>query len=666
MRKSLIITCLTLGMAAILFFGCGGEPGEREFKRGLKEVARGNYVRARTLLEKSLSLRPGSDANAAVYNYIGIISFRLGQIEQAQEAFETSRRLDPEFADPIYNLGVLMDKGGDSTRAVSLLEEAASLASTDSRAQEYIGSIYIRNGKWPEARRALFGALARAPQSGRVLTALALIEAYSGNADKAIFYLMQALEKNRDYAPALYNLGVLYERELKDREQAKAFYKKFLNVEKKGPHAEQAMQALDELTVVMTVAPTPTEPTPVEPTPAVAPMEAPATPAPETEPAPAPAATPPAATRDYQAAAREAMDRGQPKKALSICLDEADRAGRNKDYARQEKALRTAIKLCFDQPEAHYAWGRFLLAHGQNESAVRAFKQALALNPRMTLAQLALAEAAIKTGEYDAALVTLKQAVQAEPNNPDTLWALAELYDHQLGVQDRAIDMYRQFVKLFPGDPRVLKASERLKLLEPVLPAETMRKSDVRETEASMPAPRPPAEVASRTPPAQLNIKRPVFRNTKAAIQAYNRGTIYQQKEDWDRAIYYYTRAVENDDTFANAFYNLGAAYWAKGELQLAKEAYNRSLQISSDTVNARYNLALIHYKLGEKTAAIDQLRTILKLQPTYAQAYYVLGMIHSENPDTRDQAMQAYRRFLELAPNDPSAPAVRQWMELQ
>ena len=63
-----------------------------------------------------------------------------------------------------------------------------------------------------------------------------------------------------------------------------------------------------------------------------------------------------------------------------------------------------------------------------------------------------------------------------------------------------------------------------------------------------------------------LKFKPTMVRNTHAAVQAYNRGTLYQQQEDWDRAIYYYTRAVENDDTFATAFFNLGAVYWSRGE----------------------------------------------------------------------------------------------------
>ena len=105
--------------------------------------------------------------------------------------------------------------------------------------------------------------------------------------------------------------------------------------------------------------------------------------------------------------------------------------------ALQEKTLRECVKLCFDQPRAHYALGRFLYDHGQYDAALKAFKQAIVLDPKFTLAQLGLADAAVKTGEIDAALVAIKQAIQLEPGNPDALWSLAVLYDQNCKIRTR-------------------------------------------------------------------------------------------------------------------------------------------------------------------------------------------------------------------------------------
>ena len=233
-----------------MVLGCGGGPGEREFRNGIREYERGSYVRAKTLLEKSINERPGSGANAAAYNYLGLAEWKLGQLQRAMEAFEYSRSLNPALVEPTYNLAAILYESGDIARAATLLEEAALADPADSRSLEFLGSIYMQAGKWQEARRVLFGALARSPQSPRVLTALALAEIHASGADKAIFYLMQALERKTDYAPALFNLGVIYLQEMKDKAQATAYFKKYIEVAGNDPHADYARRIVEDLTGV--------------------------------------------------------------------------------------------------------------------------------------------------------------------------------------------------------------------------------------------------------------------------------------------------------------------------------------------------------------------------------------------------------------------------------
>ena len=58
---------------------------------------------------------------------------------------------------------------------------------------------------------------------------------------------------------------------------------------------------------------------------------------------------------------------------------------------------------------------------------------------------LAAARSAVARKTYDEALVLLNQAMKKDPSNPDAVWELAELYDHQLGFKDSAAQMYRKF-----------------------------------------------------------------------------------------------------------------------------------------------------------------------------------------------------------------------------
>lgn len=661
MYKSILPVIICGGFAVLA--GCSGGPGEREFRSGVREYERGSYVRAKALLEKSINERPGSPANAETYTYLGLAEWKLGQLQRAIEAFEYSQSLNPALVEPTYNLAAILYESGDLARAATLLEEAAMADPVDARSLELLGSIYMQVRKWQEARRVLFGALARSPQSPRVLTALALAEIHASGADKAIFYLMQALERNPDYAPAFFNLGVIYLQEMKDKAQAAAYFKKYIEVAEDDPHRDYVQRMVEDLTgvpaaPVALVAVATVDVSRVR-KPVVQPpiVEVPS--APKTAPSPAQILASGRTFDNLLKSAKLESEKANVQAALNLCLEAAGKAERAGDAALQEKALRESVKLCFDQPRAHCALGRFLYDHGQYAAALKAFKQAIVLDPKFTLAQLDLADAAIKTGEVDSALVAIRQAIQIEPNNPDALWMLAELYDRELQNKDKAAQTYRQFADRFPGDPRVIKAQERLDEFAPPPVRRAPPVTPAAQAPAIAPVSRPTAQASG-----QLRIKPTMVRNTHAAVQAYNRGTLYQQQEDLDRAIYYYTRAVENDDTFSTAFFNLGSVYWAKGEYGMAKDAYARAVQLQPDMIAARYNLALMSRELKEKSAAIEQLGILLKKHPDYAPGHYLLGMLYADDPAKVGPAKDQYKTFLELAPNDPAAPIVRNWLE--
>jgi len=640
-----------------LFIGCAGEPGDREFRNGVRELEQGRHVRAMALLEKSISRRPASDQNAAAHSYIGVAAWRLGRVQRAMEAFEESRRLDPGLFEPTYNLAVLYLEAGDTVRAVPLFEEAARMAPQDPRPLEFLGHIHLQAGQIPAARRAFFGALARAPQSARVLTSMALVDRATGDSGKAVFYLMQALERNADYAPALYNLAVIYRDDLKDEDQARATFKRYLEVEPDEVRRIEAAATLRQMSGELPVAKA--APAPVEEPVAVA---APAVPV-------AAAETAPVARRsaeELMKLAREEAKKRNTQQAVTMCLEAAEMAEQARNVRQQEQALRLAVELGIDQARAQLALGRFLSARGDSASAIRAFKQATVLDAQMVAAHAALADEALKTGEYDAALVAMRQVVQLEPDRADTWWALASLYDERLGVPARAADSYREFVKRFPGDPRVVRAQSRINELVPPARVEPPPQPVVAAPGTPAAAPLPRVVVTPPSGERRLSIRRPVVRNTQAAVQAYNRGTLYQQREDWVNAIFFYTRALENDDTFVTAYFNLAAAYWAKGDHELAKDAYRLAIEFQPDSPAARFNLALLHRELRERDAAVAQLNALLETTPDHAQAHYVLGLLHSEAPVDVEKAREHYRKFLELAPNDPSAGIVREWLRAQ
>lgn len=698
---------LALGVV-LAVASCQKPPGQAEFDRGLYELRRNNPVRARALLEKSIARRPGSEENAFAYNYLGIAAWKLGQFKAAQEAFEDSRRLNPTYAAPVYNLGLLHRQAGEFVQAAQMFEQAAKLDETDPRPLEMLALLYMQSRQWPLARRTLHAALNRAPNSARILTAIAVLDLQTLGPEKSIESHLIALEKDARYAPALFNVGLIYYTRLGDAQRATTYFKRFLAQKPSGPAADYARSFLQTLES-RSLAQAPAAGTPVREAdalgggggakalaaagPAAQPPQ-PATPTPQ--PTAPPAAPAPSRTLDQRddeliRQSAERAERGDVSGALEMLLQGAEVAALEQRPAAQERMLRAAARIAFDDPRAHLALAEFLLANRQPAEAVRAFKQATVLAPQNVAAHLGLARAASAAGEYDAALVGYQQAVRLDPRNPDALWEMAQLLDRQLKFAERAIEAYRDFEKFFPTDPRIPRAGERIRDLSKAVRAsapevplpprvEPPAPTPVPARPPPMPASPSPAAVAQPvratqmsgdpyfgrepTPPARrLNIRPAANRDPNVAVASFNYGVECMRQRRWDQAVTAFTRAIENNPQFYSAYYNLGLVYTQLGDSELAKDAYLQTLVIKPEHVQARYNLALLYFQGRDLPSAAALATDLVRRNPRYAVAHYLLGQIYSERPETIPQAREAYSRFLELEPNHPAAAVVRHWL---
>jgi superkiller protein 3 len=661
--------------------GCG-RPGDREFAAGVKELQRGRVVRAKDLLDKAIQLRPGHAANAEAYNFLGMARHELGEVDAAARAFEESRRLNPQFASPSYNLGCLQRRAADPQTALAYFAEASRLDPEDPRPLEMMGRIHAGQKRWDEAAAAWQVALERDPGSARILASLAEVELQRHGSRAAALYLMKSLEADKRYAPALYNLYVIHAFALGNPEEGEPYARRFL--EAAGPDDTRSPGVRAWIDARRR--------SPEKPAPAAPPAGTTAPPPAATASPPRPVATsaPPAAAvapapqpaRLIEDARRQAGS-GKAAPALALCLQAADLAQRSGDAATREKALRAGVELAPDLADAHLALGRLLLERKDAEDASRLFSRAIALAPNNADAHFALAEALIADDDHDAAVLSLRKVLQIRRDDPEARWKLAALYDASLGLKADAIREYSEFVNQFPQDPRALKAGERLRALQPTAATTSAPPPAVVATAepAIVPAAPAPAVVTAAAPvtvsappsgpPPVLPIstgRRIEFRATgqsdiQGATTAFNRGYGYHRRGDLDRAIYDYLRAVEMDNRYVLAFYNLGDVYRQRGDLDLARDAYSRALEISPEDGAIRYNLALVLDLLGEATPAQQQLKFILARQPDHAAAHYMLGLIYTRDPKSAPAAKAHLQKFLELQPSDGKAAGVKQWL---
>lgn len=451
----------------VMLVGCRrGASWQTTFHAGIRALEQGRYDQSIRLFQQSLSVKPGGKQEAVIYNCVGIAYSRLGQRDAAVQAFETSMELDPGLVDPIYNVGVLMGESGSQAKAIACFEKASLVDTNETQSLEYVGYLCRQERQWDQARRALNEALARGPRSPRVLTALAVLDLQTGDVEKAISGFQMALEHDSRYLPAIYNLGIVNERWLKNSDQARPYFEEYARLSSQGPYADKARRALNDIGSNM----------------ATLKLEQ-SGPGPLTEAgvARAPAAEGQAEIRDRASTDRvpssspgfdELMKmagilekQGRIDAAVNNYLRSALEAERAGDQARQEGALRAAVEACGDNARAHYAVGEYFFEHKRNVEAMAHFKRAVGLDENWGDAYVALALTAVKEGEFDTAVVCLKQADRSQPDKPDALWSLAQLYDESLSLTNQAVQCYTGFIRRFPADARAATSRERLKAL---------------------------------------------------------------------------------------------------------------------------------------------------------------------------------------------------------
>jgi len=198
--------------AAALAAGCGGEP-PRHLERGIERLRDGAFEEAATLLELAADH-------------------------------------DPEDASVLCNLGLAYWKLGQTERAVAVLKNAAGLAVGDERPLEFLGQIYIARKQLEEARRAFERAAERAPLSARVVTSQAVVAYHAGRNQRARDLLEQAVELNPDYAPAVYNMGVLHRDRLGNERIASVCFTRYLQIAPDGPRRATANAYVEKVGVV--------------------------------------------------------------------------------------------------------------------------------------------------------------------------------------------------------------------------------------------------------------------------------------------------------------------------------------------------------------------------------------------------------------------------------
>jgi len=203
---------------------------------------------------------------------------QAGDFARARDILLQASADQPQSLTAQVNLAMAYWHLGDVTAASAALNRATELAPQNPRIWALRAHLLVQTGN-PEGAVEVLDNISK--PDAATLTLKSLADQLSGNPDRALYHLEQALKQDRYYPPALHNLAVLQRDHFDAPVEAMAAWRRFREVDPQNPRAAFA----DDVFLAETTRQQPPAPVIDETGPDVLPV-----------PAPAEARVPPAAT----------------------------------------------------------------------------------------------------------------------------------------------------------------------------------------------------------------------------------------------------------------------------------------------------------------------------------------------------------------------------------
>jgi tetratricopeptide (TPR) repeat protein len=210
------------------------DPSDAEMRARYAQVLRegGDLERALEQSRQLLAQGGASTENVArtvvAYNSLGLTYYKMGNLDLAETAFRKAADLDGKSAFVWNNLGLVAFERGHDQEAFLNFQRASELDPKYLQARLNKASVYLDCGDYKRAHDELVEAVRIDPNDAEAQVALGVAARGAGKLDEARRAYERALDLEDDYAPALFDLGVLYMDFDKDKAKAKTYLTQYM------------------------------------------------------------------------------------------------------------------------------------------------------------------------------------------------------------------------------------------------------------------------------------------------------------------------------------------------------------------------------------------------------------------------------------------------------
>jgi tetratricopeptide (TPR) repeat protein len=238
------------------------------------------------------------------------------------------------------------------------------------------------------------------------------------------------------------------------------------------------------------------------------------------------------------------------------------------------------------------------------------YTRALTIQPRAVSALFGLGQAALARREYARAVDHFEQALAADPRESIAHYPLALAY-RGLGNTAQAEAHLRQQGRVEVGPPDPLMTELRGLLQGPV--AEENR--GIRAMDGG----------DFKT--AAEHFRRGLELAPDNASLRHKLGTALSLAGDTGGAFEQFQETIKRTPDFAQAYYSLGVLLAISGRTQEATERFSAAVRYQPDYVEARLRLAELLRQTGRPEAALSQYDTVMSIDPRAAEAPFGYAM---------------------------------------
>lgn len=654
-KNTLFTILAVIGMTFLA--GCTPS-GPKALLQGEELLKKGQTREAIKKMERAVKYMPN---NPLAWNYLGVALHSSGRTEEALNAYQKASALNPHMDVLYYNLGCLYLDRKNYQIAIHSFSNYLNLEKNMNfePAWEKIGYAFLAVQRTDLAARSFSNVVVLNPQNAKAYNTLGLIASSEKNTALAMKHFSNSILADAAYAPPHLNTAVLLQRTGGNTNLDLALnrYERYLALAPKAEDAQKVRARVSSLQQLLSA-------------------QASAGTAPATHAA---AATPPANQVAQAVPAPEPKPEAAPEKETPVQTPGVIVTQLQQTNLPQRQP---AVALTPKEPPVEVA-AVVPSAPKTNEPPEEVDLAALRKTTEPVIKEIPKPENALPRNEPPQ--LSLVPTPDPEPTPTPTPQPAPEKVRvvkvtpapassetrpaAQDAPEEAQTDKGNFFSRVF-GKKRSSESSEKaasssatgseppaISVVPVDIPAEPV---SVKETPREKPAPvaiRVYEPYTYRNPPAAAP------GNREEAYPLFQRAFRAHQEKDFPTAIEYYSKAIQKDPAWFEAYFNLGLACYGSGEYSSSLLAFENALALKPDSWETRYNFALALNKADHPNEAIVELKKVTRLNDSYANAWLEMGVIYQNRFADIENAYHSYQKFITLAPDHPSAYTTKIWL---